>query len=270
MEIIYDLHDAVQLLESGQNRKLLEARKLKTSVLNHFLYSGRFNSVLGLEGFNIFREKLKDVFSRVNNKDFGANIINLDKMFEALLDSGVYYVEEYLPDELSFLKSDNRWLTAYRYIAKNFPYVAYKDFREIVKRFQSSRGHSIFVDPSDSDFFQNMAKNSHLFEVTVDLKAALLQLNQKELKGICEVGDVQPARSLSETADRILNALGERVSDHLPAKIHGRLSLAIKDQELATGDDIIGLDTYLRAISKVVREDLVNFVTSRQYSQWSR
>src|SRR5690606_19718412 len=106
---------------------------------------GRFNSVLGPDGFNIFKIKLKDVIKDVNNDNFNSNFINLDKMFEALLGSGIYYEEKYLPEELSFLNKDSRWLTAYRYISKNLPDIVYEDFREIVKRFKDSEGYSILV-----------------------------------------------------------------------------------------------------------------------------
>ena len=104
IQVTYDLDDVLEILRRGQNKKLYEPRRIKASVIDHFLFSGRFNSVLGLDGFRIFKAKLKEVIARVNDDDFGPNLINLDKMFEALLDSGLYYVEKHLPEELAFLK----------------------------------------------------------------------------------------------------------------------------------------------------------------------
>jgi len=270
IQVTYNLDDVLEILRRGQNKKLYEPRRIKLSVIDHFLYSGRFNSVLGLDGFKIFKAKLKEVIARVNDDDFGPNLINLDKMFEALLDSGLYYVEKHLPEELAFLKKDERWLTAYRYIAKNFPDISYTDFRVIVNRFKDARGHSIYVDSTDSDLLRTMAEDSKLFEVVVDVKSALMQMSLRQLRDICAKEGIGSAHSLEETADRIVQKCGKLALGYIPQEFRNRRSLIIRDEELATGDDIIHLDTYLRAISKVVREDLIEFVNSRRQNQWSR
>lgn len=263
--ISYDLEDVISILREGSNKKLYGTRKVKPTFLDTFLYSGRFNSVLGLDGFQIFKNQLKEVIKRVNSDDFGANYINLDKMFEALLVSGVYYVEKYLPQELEFLKKDERWLTAYRYIANNFPQITYKEFREIVKRFQDADGHSFYVSPDDSEGLLSIAKHNELFREAVDAKASLLQLSIKELKLICEKVDAQPAKSIEETAERIIGKVGETALEFVPKEVSGRKTLFIRDEELATGHDIIHLDSYVRTIAKVVREDLVEFIGKQRH-----
>jgi len=269
LQVTYDLNDVLEILRAGDNKKLFEPRRIKPSVIDHFLFSGKFNSVLGPDGFKIFKAKLKEVIARVNEDDFGPNIINLDKLFEALLESGVYYVEERLPDDLAFLTKDNRWLTAYRYISKNFPGITYSEFRVIVNRFKDAKGYSFYVEPTDSDLLRGMAKSSDLFQVVVDVKAALMQMSIKQLREICDKEEIGSARSLEETADRIVAQCGDRASEHVPRESRGRKSLIIRDQELATGDDLTQLDTYLRAISKVVREDLIRFVAERRSPRWA-
>lgn len=268
-EVNYDLEDVLAILRAGQNRKLAEPRQIRASVIDHFLFSERFNSVLGLDGFQIFKFKLKEIIARVNEDDFGPNLINLDKLFEALLDSGLYYNEDHLPEELAELAQDARWLTAYRYIAKNFPEITYQDFRVIVNRLKDARGHSFYVQPSDTKELVEMAQRSELFEVVADVKASLLQMNMRQLRDICEREGIASARGLAETADRIIVKCGDRAGDDIPEEYRGRRSLIIKDQELATGDDIIRLDAYLRAIARVVREDLVRFVSRCRHSRWS-
>jgi len=270
IQVTYDLNDVLEILRRGQNKKLYEPRRIKVSVIDHFLYSGRFNSVLGLDGFQIFKAKLKEVIARVNDDDFGPNLINLDKMFEALLDSGLYYVEKHLPPELAFLKADERWLTAYRYIARNFPEISYVEFRLIVNRFKDTMGHSFYVETGDSDLFKAIAENSKLFKIVVDIKAALMQMSMRQLRDICAKEGIAASRRLEETADRIVGKCGELALGYVPQECRSRRSLIIRDEELATGEDIIHLDTYLRAISKVVREDLIEFVNSRRQNQWSR
>ena len=145
LEVDYDLANVVSILRYTESPRTYNARKVPTNVIGEILYCGRFNSVLGPEGFAVFKDRLRDVLKRVNDDAFGQNYINLDKMFESLLASGVYYIEEFLPEELRFLQTDKRWLTAYRYIASNFPQLSYQDFREIVRRFQETSGHSIYV-----------------------------------------------------------------------------------------------------------------------------
>lgn len=269
LQVTYDLNDVLAILRTAGNKKLFEPRRIKPSVIDHFLFSGRFNSVLGPDGFRIFKAKLKEVIVRVNEGDFGPNIINLDKLFEVLLESGVYYVEKHLPDELAFLKKDERWLTAYRYIAKNFPDITYSDFRVIVKRFKDARGYSFYVEPTDSDLLKAMTGSSDLFQVVVEVKAALMQLSMKQLRGICDLEGIDSARSREETADRIVEKCGDRALEHVPEGLKGRKSLIIKDDELAKGEDIVHLDSYLRTISKVVREDLIRFVAERRSRTWA-
>ncbi|WP_447985471.1 hypothetical protein [Nitrospira sp. Nam74] len=259
----YDLQDVIDILREADNKKLYEMRKVKPTFIDSFLFSGKFNSVLGLDGFQRFKDALRDLIKRVNNDDFGANYINLDTMYEVLLVSGVYYVEQYLPQELSFLKKDDRWLTAYRYIAKHFPSLTYADFREIVKRFQDTDGHSFYVSNDDPEALREMAR-TQLFREVVDAKGMLLQLSMKELQRISEEAGVRPARSIEETADRIVAKIGQQALALLPAQLHGHITLFIKDEELATGEDLIHLHTYLRAVAKVVREDLVAFINKQR------
>jgi hypothetical protein len=47
LNIEYALDDALDILRQGQNRLLLEPRKVRPAFLDTFLFSGRFNSVLG-------------------------------------------------------------------------------------------------------------------------------------------------------------------------------------------------------------------------------
>jgi hypothetical protein len=255
-----DLKDVLEILQEGDNKKLNDARKVKPPFLDIFLYSGRFNSVLGLDGFQLFKSELRDVVKKVNDNDFNANYIKLDRMFEVLISSGVYYEESFMPEELDFLKVDKRWLTAYRYIAKNFPQIQYKDFRSIVKRFQDSDGHSFFLADDDSQELVKAVNNEDLFKHQMDAMAALLQLSQKELKAICEKLEVAAARSIEDTAKRIVEAVGDKSLELIPSSYKGNRTIFIKDIELATGQDIIQLDTYLRQISKVVRDDLIAFI----------
>jgi hypothetical protein len=115
-----------------------------------------------------------------------------------------------------------------------------------------------------------MAQDSKLFEVVTDVKAALMQMSLRQLRDICAKEGIGSARSLEETADRIVAKCGDLGLAYIPQEFRNRRSLVISDEELATGDDIIHLDTYLRAISKIVREDLIEFVTSRRQNQWPR
>ena len=262
--ITYDLSDVFNILRAANNKRFLEAKKVRPTFIDSFLYSGRFNSVLGLDGFQNFKEELKGVIEKVNADDFGANYINLDSMYEVLLRSGVYYVEAHLPEELKELATNTRWLTAYRYVARNFPNVDYKEFREIVKRFKDSNGHSFYITPEDTKGLLSITSHIELFTESIDVKGALLQLSQKDLKTICEKIGAKPARSIEETVNRILESAGQTAFEHLSEESKRQKTLVIRDDELAAGADIIALDQYLRTIAKVTREDLVNFIDKQR------
>ena len=261
---IFNLDDVLTILRNAGNKKVSHFKKVKASFLDNFLFSGKFNSVLGLDGFEQFKANLRTLVKSVNSDGFKSNYMNLDEMFEVLLNSGVYYVEDHLPEELSFLKKDDRWLTAYRYISKNFPEIGYKDFRTIVKRFQETDGHSFYIQAGDSSKLLGLVDHSGLFKVVKDAKASLLQMSMKELKQICDRLNIQGSRSIEETSERIIDAAKEKIFDFLPEAIGERKTLFIKDEELATGADVIHLDQYLRIIAKVVREDLSNFIDNQR------
>lgn len=260
----YNLDDVIKILEKYGNSKVLDSSKIKNSVIDKFLFSGKFNSVLGLDGFKIFKDKIKDVIKNVNDDNFGLNYINLDQMAEALLDSGIYYLDEYIGDDLSELKNDDSWLTVYRYIAKNFPDIKYKDFREIVKRFKDSRGYSVYVKKGDSRLLREIGE-SPLFEEVIDLKSELMHMNQKEQRQLCEKLGVKSARSLEKTANRIIEEAEEKALDIVLSTNNDKKSYLIKDLELATGNDIINLDKYIRSLAKVVRYDLATFIAGQRH-----
>lgn len=264
----YVLDDVLKILRTGNSKILHGPRRIKHAYIDQFLFSGRFNSVLGLKGFSIFKAKLREVVAEVNENDCGPRLLTLDRMFEVLLDSGVFYVDKHLPEELAFLKTDERWLTAYRYIAKNFPDLSYSDFRVIVGRFKQSRGYSFYVEASDSPTLQSIGERSALFEFVVDAKAALLQMTMRDLRSLCQREGITPARSLADTADRIIEKCGDVTLTFVDNHHKARRSLVIKAQELASGEDILRLDAYLRAISKVIRDDLIGFVMARRHTTW--
>lgn len=264
LAVSYDLKDVFDILQKSSNKKVTETKKVRPTFIDTFLYSGRFNSVLGLDGFQLFKDQLKDVVKKVNSDDFKSNYINLDSMFEVLLSSGVYYVEDHLPEELKIMKTNSRWLTAYRYVAKNFTKINYKEFREIVKRLKDSDGHSFYIKPDDTDALLSITKNMELFRESIDAEAALLQLTQKELKTICDRIGIKAARSIEDTVKKIIEIHGQDAITHLPDNAKSRRTLFIKDEELATGNDIVELDEYLRQIAKVVREDLVAFIDKQR------
>ena len=263
IEVTYTMDSILSLVRGSE--KFNEPCKVSPGLIDNFLYSGRFNSVLGLEGFATFKDRLKDVLKKVIVDVFGGYYINLDKMFEALLASGVYYLDEHLPQELELLKTDQRWLTAYRYIAKNFPDISYQDFREIVKRFQDTSGYAVYFLEGDSKSLLDISKHTELFSEVIDLKAVLLQLNQKQLRAVCKNVGAQASRSSEETVARIVAACGADALKYIPEEYRTRKSFVIKDTELATGDDIIHLDSYLRAVAKVVRQDLIGFIDRRRH-----
>ncbi len=256
---------SVKILKDNANKKVYSSRKISVREIDNFLLSGKFNSVLGLDGFSKFKKVLKDVIAKINSNDFSSNIINLDKMFEALLGSGIYYEDEHLPEDFKNTREDHRWLTAYRYLAKNFLEMSYKDFREIIKRFEETRGYSFYIDESDNEYLKSILKKQMLFIEVQDVKADLLQLSQTELREICKVLEIQSARSMIETVERISLCNEEDIKKLIPAKTKKRTNLIIKDDELATGHDLINLDKYLRELSKIMREDLSGYVTERRY-----
>lgn len=264
VNVEYDLTDVHKIIGQSKRCDRFGPDNVRTNVVEHFLYCGKFNSVLGPSGFNHFKDELKDVVKKVNAGEFGANYINLDRMFEVLLASGIYYREECIPEDLRFLKTDDKWLTAYRYIAKNFPRINYKEFREIVARFKEAHGISIYVEPGDSEFLRSLTENQ-LFTKSVDLKAALVHLSMKELRDICEKLGVHAARGIEETAARLFEEAGDKVNAYLPNEAVSRATLVIRDQDLATGNQIVSLDQYLRAIAKTIRDDLVQFIDKSRF-----
>jgi len=261
-----NLEDVLSILKNANNKKINNKKKVKLNVVDNFLYNGHFNSVLGPDGFKLFKEKLKGVITKVNKDDFVANYLNLDKTYEALLASGVYYEHEFMPDHLKYLDKDERWLTAYRYIAKNFPDINYKDFRNIVSRLKSSGGSSFYIKPTDNSFLKEILNKEDLFVICDNDSSLLIHLDYKELKLICDKNNIQAAKSSQETVERIIEANID-LSNFIPKKYREKTYVVIKDQELANGNDLILLDKYLRDISKTIRKDFEGFIRNQRWGR---
>ena len=98
-------------------------KRIESSAIDEFLFSGRYNSVVGPDGFKNFKDNLKTLVDAANNGISKENLINLDEFFK-LSKSGIYYEANYLSDNLEQDYGAN-WLTAYRFISKNLPSVTY-------------------------------------------------------------------------------------------------------------------------------------------------
>ena len=261
--VSYDLKTAKKMVKKFKSKKLQDTRSLKAAEVDEFLYSGKYNSVIGTDGFSKFKNKMKSVVSDANKGDgFGSS----NQVLEALLSSGVYYEDAFIPDDMKSSLDDQRWLTAYRYIAKNFPEISVSDFNTIVARFRDSRGFSFYVEPSDSKALKEVGTHSELFDEVIDPKLALMHINMNIMRDICKEHGIQPGRSRDETSNRILEALGEKVMDYVPKEFKKRRTLRIRDEELASGDDFIHISEYIQAMSKSLHSDFREFYDIR--TQW--
>ncbi|MCW7471795.1 hypothetical protein [Leptospira kanakyensis] len=268
IETKLSLERELNLLLNADRIKYSQPRKLNASkILDLFLLSGKYNSVLGYEGYQIFKNQIKELIKNINENNFKSNLINLTDLYEIILDSGIYYNYDFIPIDFKEMKNDERWLTAYRYIAYNFPKISYGDFRKIVIRFEETKGHSFYIEPNDSTFLKSTITKSKLFKEVFDTKAKLLKFSQKDLKNICSTYNIQSARSNSETIDRLLELIPEdEIHKLLPKDKSGDQNYKIIDLELASGDDIIKLDYYIRQITKAIRDDLFTFIEERRKS----
>jgi hypothetical protein len=178
-QVSYVLDDVLEILRAGRNKKLFASRPVRAASLDEFLCSGRFNSVLGLDGFRIFKNELEAAVERLDDTPLAPTHV-----LEVLLHSGVHYADEHRPSRIPALAADPRRPAAYRHLAKSFARLSWADFTALVARVKGSRGRSAHV------------------------------------------------------ADR------------------------------ATGDDVVELDAYLRAVVTPLCEDLLDFVMARRHAPW--
>ncbi|MGL1894610.1 MAG: hypothetical protein OCD02_23515 [Spirochaetaceae bacterium] len=258
----FDLNLPLNVLQRC-NFDFFKPKNVKIGVLNNLLYSGKYNSVLGFDGIKNILVYFKSLLKSYQSDQYVQGSDNLTKVYQALLSSGIYIVDEYLNNEIKNKFDDSRWLTAYRYVSKNFPNIDYTSFRTIVERFKETRGYSFYIYEDDTENLKTVLKNKILFDEVVDIKAELLQLNMSELRSLCTKYSVKAARTLLETAERLANEIGEDIRKDLPDRVSSRGNLVIKDSELATGNDIISLDKYLRELAKIIRNEFYSIIDFR-------
>jgi hypothetical protein len=264
-EVSYVLDDVVEILRTGRNnKKLLASRPLPATILEDFLFSGRFSSVLGLDGFRIFQDELHAAVVRLDERPIAPA-----DLLEALLHSGVHYVDADRPRRLPAFGANPRRPTAYRHLARGFARFSWEDFAVLVGRFKETRGRATHVGPDDSPALRGLADGSDLF-VVLDDNAALHSMGRSALRAICRDGGIAPARSIEATADRIVAHYGGDVCGWLPSVGNGHRSLVLREQDLATGDDVVRLAAYLRAVATPLCKDLCAFVAARRHAPWLR
>jgi hypothetical protein len=188
LQISYVLDDVVALLRAGRNRKLFERRRVRASVLDDFLLSGRFNSVLGLEGFRMFKTKLRRLATHLNDADFGPHLLGTDDAFEALLASGVHYTAA----AAAPLAPTERRLATFRWVARRLAATSSTDLALLTARFVAEAR-----------------------EPAADAREALLAKSLDELRAICRTKGVAPARSTATTVDRLVARCGAGVATSL-------------------------------------------------------
>lgn len=265
-QVSYGLDDVLEILRAGGSRKLRGPRPLPAAVLDDFLLSGRLNSVLGLDGFRIFTARLRGTLARAHaGGDWtGATPAEL---LEALLHSGVHYADAHRPPHLPALESDARRRAAFRHLAKVFAAVPYADFATLAARGKAARGRWLHVEPGDSAALRALAGDARRCAPVDAAKAALLALAPAELHAICRARGVAPARSLDATAARLVAHCQGDVSAYAPVPA-GRRTFVLRDRDLATGDDVVRLDAYLRAVAPALGDDLRAFVAPRCRAPW--
>lgn len=266
IDINTDLKYEIQLVNTlNDGEYFADDKKIKVADIDQFLLSGRFNSVLGPEGFKLFKDEIKKIIESVNKKTNKDNFINLDKLFEILLHSGLYYEYQYLPENMQYLDDDQGWLTAYRFISKNFKGIKYEELRSIVKDLNKTDGNTLEFDSSDikSKLYQKVT-TSGLFEESSSAESILASLSLTDIRSICKENNISSKRSKEETIAEVLK--NEIVCRNIENDFNNKNALifTLKDYDLVSGKSIIHLDKYLRDVAKNIRSELFDFVELKQ------
>lgn len=260
-----NLTNVISLIKNSEYQEFI--KKIKLSDVDQFLYNGKYNSVLGPDGFIYFKNELKTIIDGVNKQTNKDNFINLDDFFEVLLRSGLYYEYDHTPSELKSLDTIDGWLTAYRFISKNFKTITYKEFRSIVKDIQKSDGNTIeFAEKDKSSELYKKVSDSGLFNTGVNISSILSKYEMTKLRDLCEKFDVVPKRSKLEIVSELIK--NDELVSYLESLTSGNdLYFTINDIDLVTGVNIIHLDKYLREMSKLIRNELFDFVSDKQLNK---
>jgi hypothetical protein len=93
-EIKFDLSSEIKFLLDNDSSYLNQKKKITTQKMDEFLYSGKFSSVLGFEGFDIFKEMiLKNIQLQIDSGKadifFESNILK-----DIIFISGIYFEYE--------------------------------------------------------------------------------------------------------------------------------------------------------------------------------
>lgn len=262
LDVKYDLTEVISILKLAGNKKSFESKKIKMSDLDQFLFSGRLNTVIGLKGIQNFKNEFTDVLNKVNNESFDLNHLSLNEVRQWLLSSGLYYSEKKQTFNLKPFNKNSKYLTAYRFIIKNFKDISFKDFNTIAQRLNELQGQLFYINSNDSSELKSIASTQELFEEKTDTLTYLKQLPIKQLKTICEHVKIQPARNAEETSNKIYKFIGERSLDLIPQEFLNRKNIVFKNQSLLTGQDFIDLNLFLENTAKNLKEDLVKYIKS--------
>lgn len=257
----------ISLIKKSDNSKLLsQNKKINTSDIDDLLLSGKFNSVLGPDGFKLFKKELKGIMNDVNKGKNKDNFINLNDLFEVLLHSGIYCEDTFLPDDMKTAMQDLNWLTAYRFINKNLHGITYDEFRLIVKNLNKTNGSTINFEESEkkSSLYKKICE-TNVFSAEVNAREILSTLSMSDLRELCKEFQVASKRSKEETIESLLD--NDFIVLQIESQNNGKsdpLVFSINDKDLVSGKDIILLDNYLRDVAKHIRNEIFQFTAEKQ------
>jgi hypothetical protein len=265
--IEYRLDYSLSLVSTSEKHSaVVDDKNIRVGDIDQFIFSGKLNSVLGPSGFKIFKDKLKDILNEINKGMNKENFINLDDLVEVLLKSGVYYNFTSVPEGLEYKNEELGWLTAYRFLAKNFKTIDYKFLRTLSEAIK--RGNLVAIEFSKEEsktaVFE-LIKTNKSFIACSDAKDVLPCLSMSELKDIAEKSGAEKKRSRDEQVIELLKIQDiQKYVNNLGKDENATLIYNFKNKDLIKLQDIIYLDKYLREISKCIRNDLFDFVETKK------
>lgn len=160
------------VLESNPEYFFLK-KKLKKQMLDRFMFSGRLNSVLGIEGLTLFKNVLFEHLEESFDQTKEAPIIDPIVLKDLVFSSGIYYEYEYASESIRALEDKYEWRSLHRLILRKKLAKSFKDVNLEKFKTEFSKHFSHYSEEDEMSLM--IGVNAMSDELLMDLKKYIIE-----------------------------------------------------------------------------------------------
>ena len=121
-DIIYSINDEIDYLLKNNKELLYSRNRIKSSLIHNYLFTGKFNSIIGVEGLRLFKEALMEIDYSSESFEMKSNVYK-----KLIYNSGLFFEYEEASESLKKFYDEHDHRTIHRILLTKFTDMEYEN-----------------------------------------------------------------------------------------------------------------------------------------------